>query len=73
MKSYKKPIMSAEEIEDRIEALIDVCEDDYDYAISGVEKLQRIGRSKEAISLLTELDGVLNEMIERISSVVAGE
>ena len=71
MKNYKKSIMSAEEIEDRISSLMDICEDDFDYAVSGIEKLQRIGRSQDAMKLLSELDGVLNELIERIGSAVS--
>lgn len=74
MKKYLKPIQAAEEsATDRLDAAIDELNDDFDYIVSGLEKLGRSGANGEndALVIAENLQNSLNAIISEIADTVA--
>jgi hypothetical protein len=72
----KRVIMSAEASEDtRLKDMIDVIEDDFDYAVSGLEKLDRDGGPSRSsgIEVANELHAQLTDIIAQIADIIGGE
>ena len=65
MKSY----IRASEIDDQLADMLDEIEDDFDYIISGIEKLARMGgtQAKEARTLAANLSSNLESTISQIA------
>lgn len=74
MKKYLKPVQAAEDSTvDRLDAAIDELNDDFDYIISGLEKLGRSGANGEndALVIAENLQASLNTIISEIADTVA--
>lgn len=63
-------IMSAEEISESLKDKIDVINDDFDYLMSGIEKLGRSGAnmSKEAQVIVENLASAIQDSIAEVAS-----
>lgn len=73
MKSYRRYIRSAADVEDtRLKDAIDEVEDDFDYAISGLEKLGRGDKQsyEAALSIVQGLSNALAQVIDRIADEI---
>ncbi len=71
----KKIIRAAAADEDtRLRDMIDSLEDDFDYIVSGLEKLDRSDRDsrESAIAVATELHEQLNNIIASIADIIGG-
>lgn len=70
----KRQIIAAEGEDTRLEDMMDVLEDDFDYIISGLDKLNRDGRESRAdgISVAQELHESLDAIISRIADILGG-
>lgn len=66
-------IVSAVEEDERLSTAIDELEDDFDYIISGLEKLGRSGAeaSNQALVISENLESTLQDVIARIADVVS--
>lgn len=72
----KRMITSADATEDtRLADIIDQLEDDFDYIISGLEKLDRDGRDarESGISVAMQLGEQLNSITAQIADIIGGE
>ena len=65
MKSY----IRAGQVDDQLSDMLDEIEDDFDYIISGIEKLARMGgtQAKEAKALAANLSSNLESTISQIA------
>ena len=63
-------IMSAEEISESLKDKIDVINDDFDYLMSGIEKLGRSGANmpKEAQVIVENLASAIQDSIAEVAS-----
>ena len=71
----KKQIIAAKENEDtRLEDMLDVLEDDFDYILSGLDKLNREGREsrEEGISIAQQLHESLDAITVQIADIIGG-
>ncbi len=70
-------ILSAESTtkQDQLEEMIGQIESDFDYALSGLEKLSRSGNAdiESGIAIATELSGNIQDIIAQISDLFADE
>ena len=62
-----KRVITAAAEENPLDALLDSIDDDYDYAIAGLEKLQRDGDTKFAIEQAQRLSEAIQSVISAIS------
>jgi len=72
----KKYIRAAEEKEDtRLADIIDQLEDDFDYIIGGLEKLDRDGGEsrQSGIQVAMEIGNQLNSITSQIADIIGGE
>lgn len=69
MKRLKK-IVAASEPDSKLDSVIDNLEDDFDYIISGLEKLQRIGieSEKQAVAIAEDFAHVVNNVVLEIAT-----
>lgn len=65
-------IMSAEEISDSLKAKLDTINDDFDYLMSGIEKLGRSGAnmSKEAEIIAENLASSIQDRIAEVAAQI---
>ena len=72
MKRYIRNAESASSKEDLLAEAIDKLQDDFDFAISGIEKLASDGNIDKAIELVSTtsqmINGAVEEMAENISA-----
>lgn len=72
MKRYIKSAENSSSKEDLLTEAIDKLQDDFDFAISGIEKLAADGNIDKAIELVSTtsqmINGAVEEMAENISS-----
>lgn len=72
MKRYIKSAENSSSKEDLLAEAIDKLQDDFDFAISGIEKLAADGNIDKAIELVSTtsqmINGAVEEMAENISS-----
>lgn len=74
MKKYLKSVQAADDSTvDRLASAIDELDDDFDYIISGLEKLGRSGANGEndALVIAENLQASLNTIISEIADTVA--
>ena len=55
---------------EQLDELMDSVEDDFDYAISGIEKLQRSGNMSAAMEQAQRLSNALQSVISEISNEI---
>lgn len=73
MKKMRKIISAAEAADDtRLKDAIDMLEDDFDYAIAGLEKLGRSGRSnyENAVSIANTFSAAVAQVIDKIADEI---
>lgn len=65
-------IMSSEEISDSLKEKIDTINDDFDYLMSGIEKLGRSGAnmSKEAEIIVENLSSAIQDSINDVAAQI---
>ena len=65
--SNRRPVQAAEtEKEDtRVADMISLLKDDFDYALEGFEKLERIGDIESALGIMQELSDNINIAIQQ--------
>lgn len=71
----KRYVKAADETEDRrLADMIDSLEDDFDYIISGLEKLDRDGKDSRdsGISIANQIHDQLNEITAQIADIIGG-
>lgn len=68
-----KRIISAvtEDKDTRLDDALSVLKDDFDYCISGIEKLGADGKTEDALSIATELNNGIGEIIRKIAKLVS--
>ncbi len=70
MKRYTK-ITSAENAqEDVFKDSVNNLKDDFDYVLSGLDRLNRSGNLSDSLSIIQELEEHLNDVIDEIASMV---
>lgn len=70
----KKYIKSADDIEEiTLDDKIDECKDNFDYITSGIEYLDRSGKTDIAESIVDRLNNVLQEVIDATSGEISSE
>ena len=69
---FKKKIFAVTEDAkvEQLDELMDSVEDDFDYAISGIEKLQRSGNMSAAMEQAQRLSNALQSVISEISNEI---
>lgn len=78
MKKYRTQKITAAEDTKPDEALddfIDIIEDDFDYAVSGLEALSRggVNSTNDALAIAEKLQNMIQSVINEIAEKVAGE
>lgn len=68
--SMKRMIVAAAGDENPLDDLLDSIDDDYDYAIAGIEKLKREGDNKAAMEQAQKLSQALQSVIDAISNEI---
>lgn len=75
MKKYRKAIQAAEGQEnDKLQMAMDGLKDDFDFFLSGLEKLERTGaeESNQALILSERLSDALQNVIAELSAQIGG-
>ncbi|MBQ2856603.1 MAG: hypothetical protein IJE78_05635 [Bacteroidaceae bacterium] len=66
----KRMIVAAAGDENPLDDLLDSIDDDYDYAVAGIEKLKREGDNKAAMEQAQKLSQALQSVIDAISNEI---
>ena len=66
----KRMVVAATTDENPLDDLLDRIDDDYDYAIAGIEKLKREGDNKAAMEQAQTLSQALQDVIDAISNEI---
>ena len=66
----KRMVLAAAGDENPLDDLLDSIDDDYDYAIAGIEKLKREGDNKAAMEQAQKLSQALQSVIDAISNEI---
>lgn len=68
----KRIISAATEDKDtRLDDALSVLKDDFDYCVSGIEKLGADGKTEDALSIATELNNGIGGIIRKIAKLVS--
>jgi len=65
-----KKFISAATDANPVDDILDSIEDDFDYAMAGIDKINRDGNSKTAMELAQNLSQSLQSIIESISAEI---
>ena len=65
-----KKFISAATDANPVDDILDSIEDDFDYAMAGIDKINRDGNSKTAMELAQNLSQALQSIIESISAEI---
>lgn len=68
--SMKRMIVAAAGDKNPLDDLLDSIDDDYDYAVAGIEKLKREGDNKAAMEQAQKLSQALQSVIDAISNEI---
>lgn len=73
MKRFMKPVTAADEGNSKLLETLDAVKEDFDYIISGLEKLDRSGAeaSNQGLIIAEGLQGTLQDVISQIADSVA--
>ena len=66
----KRMVLAAAGDENPLDDLLDSIDDDYDYAIAGIEKLKREGENKATMEQAQKLSQALQSVIDAISNEI---
>ena len=68
-----KRIISAttEDKDTRLDDALSVLNDDYDYCVSGIEKLGADGKTEDALAIANELSNGIGNIIKKIAKLVS--
>lgn len=68
-----KRIISAatEDTDTRLDDALSVLKDDFDYCMSGIEKLGADGKTDDALSIANELNSGIGSIIRKIAKLVS--
>lgn len=62
---------AAEEKDTRLDDALSILKDDFDYCMSGIEKLGSDGKTEDALSIADELNNGIGGIIRKIAKLVS--